>query len=148
MKNKKITDHFDLEELTFSETAVRNEIDNIPTPEAEQNLILLCENILEPLRVKLDTSIYISSGYRCLELNRLIKSKDNSQHIKGQAADIRANGMTISELFSAIIKSGLPFDQVINEFDRWVHVSFAPNPRWDILLAKKENGKTIYKPYI
>lgn len=143
-----LSEHFTLDEFLVSQTALRLGIKNVPPPMAVQNMKKLCMNVLEPLRESLGYPIYISSGFRCQELNSLIGGSPNSQHTKGQAADISA--ISNSELFYQAIKLDLPFDQLIWEFGSeerpaWVHISHTGNPRKEILRAwKDENGNTTY----
>jgi zinc D-Ala-D-Ala carboxypeptidase len=143
-----LTDHFMLEEFIMSDYAVRNGIDN--TPEAQQivNIKRLCEKILEPLRIKIGMPIHISSGYRCPELNIAIGGAKNSQHQAlndEAAADTIVSGITVQQWFDFIIMAGIYFDQLILEFDSWVHISWSQEPRHEILIARKVDGKTIYK---
>lgn len=144
-----LSEHFTLEEMTFSQTAVRKGIDNTPDAIVIRNLTNLCEYILEPIRKGLGKPIHISSGYRCEALNRAIGGAKTSQHIEGGAADISVQGMTTQELYDWIKHSGIIFDQLINEFPNsgsgWVHISYAVNARMDRLIASKNSkGKTIY----
>ena len=143
----RLTPHFTLEELTFSETATRLGIDNTPTIEVRQNLEILALG-LENVRELLGTPIYVSSGYRCLELNNILKSKPTSSHVKGLAADIRANKYNNpNSIVFAIVNSDIPYDQVINEYDSWVHISFAASgetPRKQALIIDK-NGTSLYQ---
>jgi len=112
----KLSPHFTLYELTFSNTAVRKNIDNTPDEEQIKNLTNLCVNVLEPLRKYLNKPIHISSGYRSEKLNKLIGGATKSQHIEGKAADIYVEGLTTEELFQVICNS-FNFDQCIQEFD-------------------------------
>ena len=140
-----LSEHFTLEEMVFSQTAVRKGIDNAPDAIVIGNLTNLCEHILEPIRKGLARPIHISSGYRCEALNKAIGGAKNSQHIEGKAADISAQGMTTQELYDWIKHSGIIFDQLIQEFDSWVHISYATNARMDRFIATKNSkGKTIY----
>lgn len=128
---------FTLRELTKSDTAMRKGIKNVPSKSEEDNLIVLVENILDPLREAYGKPIIVTSGYRCEELNRLIGGSKTSQHRSGQAVDIRTVIDTPEEnkkLYDLIIKLNLPFDQLIDEhnFD-WVHVSYSPKHRKQIL---------------
>jgi hypothetical protein len=143
----KIGNHFTLEEFTYSETALRKDIDNTPGPAEIEALQALCKYVLDPIHDQLHKAVYISSGYRSTQLNALIGGANGSQHTKGQAADISVFGMTTEDLFTWIIRSGIKYDQIIQEFDKWVHVSFNPNglERCEALRAIKENGKTVYK---
>jgi len=142
----KLSNNFTLEELTISETAARQGIDNTPDADVVSNLTMLCGNILEPLRASLGGKpISITSGYRSPKTNEAIGGVATSQHCFGQAADIHVSGMTTEELFLFITeKTSLPFDQVIQEFNQWVHVSYRANPRGQKLRATHEDGKTVY----
>ncbi len=140
----KLSENFDLSEFIISQTAVRNEINNIPNEEQIENLKHLCVKVLEPLRALLNKPIHISSGYRCPELNTKIGGAKNSQHTEGKAADIEVTGMTTEELFRFISASGLWFDQLIQEFDSWVHVSWNDANRHQKLRATRNNGQTFY----
>ena len=109
--------HFTLAELTHSNTATRLDIDNTPLAEEIANLKILAEG-LEQVRTKLDSSpILISSGFRCLELNRALKSKDTSYHILGLAADFTSTYGNVHEVMRTLADSSIQFDQLIIEFD-------------------------------
>jgi len=142
-----LSPHFSLEELTRSDVAVRNGWDNSPDDAVQANLMRLAE-FLERVKVLLDNKpIMINSAYRSKQVNDAVGSKDTSQHRLGCAADIRVPGMTPDQVTQAIIGSGLPFDQVIREFDSWTHVS-VPNregeqPRGQALIIDK-TGTRIY----
>jgi len=133
--------YFTIEELTASATAKRKGIDNTPTPGAQSNLKHLVERVLDPLREAYDNPIVVDSGYRCPKLNKAVGGVSNSQHVTGEAADIR----TLSDrpkdnrkLFDLIIKLKLPFDQLIDEYGyNWIHVSCSrKNNRGQILHIK------------
>lgn len=131
---------FTLAEMSRSDTATRLGIPNQPTPEAEHNLRTLCAAVLDPLRENTGAPINISSGYRGPELNARIGGAKKSQHMEGKAADIQSHGMSVLELFKAVIRLGLPYDQVIyeakNRTSKWVHVSHDPGrARGAILVA-------------
>ena len=118
-----LSPHFTLEELTFTE---HRQFDNTPNDEELANLVRLAE-FLEQVKTLLNGKpIMINSAFRSEEVNRAVGSKDTSQHRHGCAADIRVLDMTPDEVVTAIINSGLPYDQCIREFDRWTHVSI-PN---------------------
>ena len=142
----KLSKYFSLDEMTFSQTAVRKGIDNTPNISQVANLTALCVNILDPLRVILGKPVFINSGFRSERLNAMIGGARNSQHTAGMAADINVPGLSTDELFAAIKKSGLPVDQCISEFGRWVHVSYSPAERGQFLVAVKQNGKVDYLP--
>jgi len=143
-----VTPHFSLEELIFSNTAIRLDIDNIPTPEALANLEILA-NGLEAVRAKLYSNpIKVSSGYRCLKLNRALKSRDTSYHVKGLAADFTCPRFgTVPEVMRALADSSIEFDQLILEFDSWIHIGFAEagaKPRRQMMIIDK-SGVKVYK---
>ena len=136
-----LTPHFTLEELTASETAERNGWDNSPNDAELANLTRLAD-FLEQVKVVLDGKpIMISSGLRTKKVNDAVGSKDSSQHRTGCACDFRVPGMTPDEVVRKIMASGIAFDQVIREFDRWTHLSI-PNsddtsPRKQALIIDK-----------
>ncbi len=143
-----LSTHFSLSEMLRSDAATRLGIDEQFTPSQEiiNNLTSLCRNILEPLRDTLGKPLLITSGYRCARLNKLIGGAETSQHCNGQAADYHVEGMTIMELYHFVKVSTIAYDQIIEEFDQWVHTSWAANPRRSMLIAKKVNGITTYTP--
>jgi hypothetical protein len=140
--------YFTIRELIKSTTAIERHIDNSPSKEVERSLTALVEKILDPLREAYGKPIIVTSGYRCARLNKVVGGAPSSQHVKGEAADIRSVQDTPEEnrkLYDLIVKLKLPFDQLINEhgFD-WVHVSFGARHRRQQLRAVWKNGKTIY----
>ena len=127
--NTPVTMHFTIEELYASETAKRLGIDNKPSVQKMINLVYLAAYVLEPLRVAMSEPVRISSGYRCEKLNKAVGGVYNSQHLKGQAADICIDGdMAKGRKWFNYIRNHLPFDQLIWEHDKsgtyWIHVSF------------------------
>ena len=145
----KLSQYFDLSEFTRSESAKREGLDNTPTAEHLENIKILCEKVLEPIRLRFG-SINISSGYRGKMLNHFIGGSVNSDHCVGRAADLDMDdvgtGVTNKEIFD-YIKDNLEFDQVINEFNyAWVHVGYRLGAnRKQVLKAVKEKGKTVYQ---
>ena len=140
--------HFTLAELTHSNTATRLDIDNTPLAEEIANLEILAEG-LEQVRTKLDSSpILISSGFRCLELNRALKSKDTSYHILGLAADFICPSFgNVHEVMRTLADSSIQFQQLIIEFGRWIHVSFpkqGEKPRRQMMRISK-SGVLLYE---
>lgn len=131
---------FTIQELTKSTTAQQKGIKNIPSKEQEQNLIALIENILDPLREAYGGPIIVTSGYRCPALNKAVGGAKNSQHMTGQAVDIRTVKDTRAEnkkLFDLIQKLKLPFDQLIDEHNLdWVHVSYSNRNRREVKAIK------------
>ena len=137
-----LTPSFTLEELTHTD---HREFDNVPNEDELANLYRLAD-FLEQVKALLGGKpIIVNSAFRSAEVNRAVGSSDKSQHRRGCAADIRVPGMTPDEVVSAIIGSGLPYDQVIREFDRWTHVSI-PNtedadPRAMALIIDKQGTR-------
>jgi zinc D-Ala-D-Ala carboxypeptidase len=136
-----LTDHFTLAELTFSQTAARNGIKNQPTPEIIQNLRRLA-GALEEVRAHIGQPIRVSSGYRSLELNKLIAgSSKTSAHVLGLAADISVKGLSAKSLALQIAAMDHDFDQIICEYDSWVHVGLsAGQPRRQLLTIRHGTG--------
>ena len=123
-----LTPHFTLEELTASESADRNGWDNSPNDVELANLTRLAD-FLEQVKVVLGgKAIMVNSAFRSKMVNDAVGSKDSSQHRVGCAADIRVPSMTPDEVVKAIIASGIAYDQVIREFDRWTHISITNSP--------------------
>jgi hypothetical protein len=128
--NTPVTMHFTIEEMYASDTARRLGIVNKPTTQKMINLVYLCAYVLEPLRVAMNEPIKIGSGYRCEALNKAVGGVYNSQHLKGQAADLCIDGdIQKGKKWFNYIKDHLPFDQLIWEHNPktgsyWVHVSF------------------------
>ena len=138
--------NFSLTELVKSQTALRKNIDNYPTDEAEANLHYLVETFLQPLRTALGRPITINSGYRSPELNTAIGGSTTSQHCKGEAIDLECPGMTTAELCLRIAEDW-EYDQMILEYYKpgipnsgWVHLSFKREGNRKQLLIK-EKGK-------
>jgi hypothetical protein len=150
----KLSQHLSLSEVTRSESAKRNGISNMPTEQHIANFKLLAEKVFEPVRVHFGVPIHISSAYRSIELNRVVKGSLTSQHCTGEAIDIDMDGTphgVTNKMVFDYIKDNLVFDQIINEFDySWVHVSYAANGknRKQVLDAVRVNGKTTYKNHI
>lgn len=136
----KLTEHFDLQEFTYSETAKRYGIKNKPKTLIIDNIRTLCEEILEPLRLEIGKPIHISSGYRCLELNKKIGGVPTSQHCLGQACDFVVDGMTPYEVVKVILELNLPFDQV-GLYDTFVHISYGERHRRHLFYNKAYKGK-------
>jgi hypothetical protein len=139
-----LSEHFTLEELTHTD---HREFDNTPNESELANLKRLAA-FLETVKSAIGGKpIIVNSAFRCKQVNDAVGSSDKSQHRVGCAADIRVPQMSPDEVVKAIIAAGLPFDQVIREFDRWTHVSI-PNtadakPRGQKLII----DKTGTRPY-
>ena len=117
---------FGLAELINSATAKANGIANVPNWSVINNMLYLCEHILDPIRVIYGKPIYVSSCYRCQSVNAKVGGVSNSQHLQGLAADITATNMAALE--RAIDENGI-YDQFIKETSAngsyWFHVSIA-----------------------
>lgn len=129
-----LSPHFTLAELIHSQTAARRNIDNRPTDAVLVNMKnILCPG-LEQVRELLGKPILISSGYRSPRLNASIGGSVKSQHMEGLAADFTCPGYGSPLMVAQLIKkSGIEFDQLLYEFDSWVHISFAKHPRRQVL---------------
>ena len=141
-----LSDHFSLAEFTKSQTAIRKGIKNDPNDAAIENMRLVCENILEPVRQHYDIPFTLNSGFRCLALNEAVGSSSRSQHVTGQAADFEIPTIANKDLAHWIMDN-LDYDQVLLEFYKegdpssgWVHCSYDNgNNRKQ---AKKFDGRT------
>lgn len=139
-----MTPHFTLEELTHTD---HRQYDNTPNEQELANLkrlALFLEDVKEVLDGK---PIMVNSAFRSKQVNDAVGSKDSSQHRIGCAVDIRVPGLTPDQVVRAIIASGLPYDQLIREFDRWTHVSI-PNtpeaaPRRQALIIDKTGTRAF-----
>jgi hypothetical protein len=140
----KLTDNFTLNELTYSDLAVRHAIDNKPNGDAVVNLTRLAK-LLEQVRKLFNKPVRINSAYRSPEVNNLLGSKPTSQHCIGCAADIRIDGYSPDEIVKVIQKSDIQYDQLIREFDSWVHISISNNetikPRRSALIIDKKGTR-------
>lgn len=133
-----LTEHFTLEELTHTD---HREFDNTPNDAELENIKRLAEFLEEVKTVLGGKPIMVNSAFRSKAVNDAVGSKDTSQHRIGCAADIRVPSMTPDEVVRAVIASGIGYDQIIREFDRWTHIS-VPNsedtsPRKQALIIDK-----------
>jgi zinc D-Ala-D-Ala carboxypeptidase len=142
-----LSPHFKLAEFTQSQTAIRHNLKNIPSKKSIKNLRLLCEHVIEPLRLLVGIPIQISSGYRSPEVNRKIGGSKSSQHMEGKAADLLCPQLGALGLFKTIVESTIEFDQLIYE-GTWVQVSYNADKanRMQLLLADFTVKPTKYKP--
>lgn len=133
--------------MTVSQEAARRGIPNEPNQAQTQNLVRLCEQVLEPLRSKVGP-IVVSSGFRSVAVNSFIGGSASSDHCDGRAADILVPGKTPLQVAQIIATLELPYKQLIQEFGQWCHVSIEANnakPKRELLTAKKDTqGKTFY----
>lgn len=115
---------FSISELITSDTAARHNINNMPDIRSLDYMLELIYYVLQPLREIIKKPMKITSGFRNSQVNRLVKGKNNSQHLTGQAADFVIEGMSPTQVIEIVKKSGIEFDQVINEYNQWTHISF------------------------
>lgn len=145
----RLTENFTLAEMTASQTAARQGIDNTP-PESIIPALIKTAQGLERVRKIIGSPITVTSGYRSPELNLFIGSKNTSQHVKGQAADVVVKGLTALHVAQKINKAWpvIKFDQLILEYPNspsggWVHVSFTDAPRGQALTIKDASKASI-----
>lgn len=119
-----MTLNFKISELIYSDTAVKNGISNTPDTNSLDNMLELIVNCLQPIRDKLSKPMICTSGFRNNALNKLVGGAQNSQHTKGQACDFVVNGMTPAQVIEFIKNSGIEYDQLINEYNQWTHISY------------------------
>ena len=125
----RISKNFTLDELTASATAKAKGIINAPGVDEVCNMCALVHHVLQPLRDAMQEPIKIGSGYRCTNLNHAVGGVGNSQHIRGQAADLCIDGDKVKgKRWFDWIRAHCEFDQLIWEHNArgsyWVHVSF------------------------
>jgi hypothetical protein len=142
----KLSPNFSVEELTVSEIAERRGYDNTPNATELANLMRLA-GLLEQVRALINEPIIVNSAYRSKAVNDAVGSKDTSQHRIGCAADIKVHGMTPRQIVEKCVTTGLPYDQIIVEFDSWVHISIPDTPsrppRKQALIIDR-NGTRIF----
>lgn len=150
---KKISKHISFAEATRSATAKKLKIDNTPTDEHLENMMLVAEKVFEPLREYAGHPIGVNSFYRSPELNKAIRGSSRSSHMIGAAIDLNSLGeKTNKELFDFIMEN-LTFDQLIWEFGndynpKWIHISYIgeEDNRNEVLKVKRNsNHNTYYK---
>ena len=121
-----LTEHFTLEELTITD---HREFDNTPNASETANLTRLADFLEQVKEAVGGKPVMVNSAFRSAQVNTAVGSKDTSQHRVGCAADIRVPGMTPDAVVKAIMAAGLPYDQLIREFDRWTHASITNDPK-------------------
>jgi uncharacterized protein YcbK (DUF882 family) len=137
-----LSPNFTLDELTHTD---HRQFDNTPNATEMANLVRLAAFLEEVKSVLGNKPVMINSAFRCKEVNDAVGSKDSSQHRIGCAADIRVPSMTPDEVVKAVIASGIGYDQIIREFDRWTHISIpsvaGDNPRKQALIIDKQGTR-------
>lgn len=144
-----LTPHFTLEELTFSDVALRQGIDNTPTDAQVDDLRHLCVTLLEPIRALLGVSMHINSGFRSAKLNAAVGGAHTSAHMAGLAADFVPIGLDLRTTFATLrTRADLFYDQIIFECQAWIHIAVAPTglkPRRQALTATGHAGDWAYQ---
>jgi len=121
----KISEHFTVEELSFSEAAARLGLDNTPTASIVNNLHLVAA-VMERIRTLLvNRPIFVHSGYRSAEVNQAVGGVVTSAHCHGLACDFVCPAFgTPTDVALAILRSEIEYDQLILEYG-WVHIGLA-----------------------
>jgi zinc D-Ala-D-Ala carboxypeptidase len=134
-----LSEHFTLEEATHSDTAIRQGIDNQPSTLQLENMKMAAQK-LEQLRA-VTGPLNINSWLRLPAVNVAVGGSKVSSHMDGWAIDVSSSKMTPYQLCQEVKKAGIKFDQIIHEFGRWMHISFAPEMRQQELTIFKPEGK-------
>ncbi len=116
--------NFKISELIYSDIAIQHNINNMPDINSLDNMLNLIVLCLQPIRNLIKKPMIITSGYRCQKVNSLAGGKMNSQHLKGEAVDFKISGMNPNQIINIIKNSNIEYDQLINEYDSWVHISY------------------------
>ena len=148
----KVSENFWFSELIHSDTADRNHISNYPSKQHEKNLIDSCTNLWQPMRRFLGNVVIVSCAYRSERVNELVGGSSTSAHKYGYAMDFKCPSFgtpyeVVDFLSKVLPKYGIKFDQIICEFNSWIHIAWkspSGKQRGQILTAKKVNGKTKY----
>ena len=139
-----LSEHFSLDEATYSETAIRMNINNQPDERQLANMKSAAEQ-LEAVR-NVTGALRVNSWLRLPDVNVAVGGSKVSSHMDGWAIDCSSSAHTPYALCQLVIKAGIKFDQMIHEYGRWMHISFAPEMRQQALTIYKPEGK--YKPGI
>ena len=139
-----LSPNFTLDEATYSETAIRLNIDNQPNDQQLANIKKAAEQ-MERVRA-VTGSLRVNSWLRLPEVNVAVGGSKISSHMDGWAIDCSSSSHTPYELCQLVKNAGIKFDQMIHEYGRWMHISFAPEMRQQELTIYKPEGK--YKPGI
>ncbi|NDW09068.1 D-Ala-D-Ala carboxypeptidase family metallohydrolase [Dysgonomonas sp. 520] len=143
--NTQVSSNFKLSEFEYSAIAASKKIENrVTDPIVLESIRNLVSKVLQPLRGKVNKPVYISSGYRSSELNKAVGGAASSQHMKGEASDIKITGMSSYDIANLVVKMGLPYDQLIL-YPSFVHVSTkrVGTNRNQLLYNSSYNGKRL-----
>lgn len=141
----KLSNNFTLEEFTHSQMAIAYGIPNLPDTQQIVNLVYSAM-YMQRIRDYANVPIVPSSAFRSFKLNQVLKGAENSWHMKGLAIDFVVPGYTVPEAIHFILKLDLPFMELVNEHNRWIHIAFAPigeTPRKTLKRAITRNNKTV-----
>jgi hypothetical protein len=134
--------NFTLDEATYSETAVRMGINNQPNEQQLENMVTVARNMEKVRDVLGGKGIRVNSWLRLPEVNVAVGGSKVSSHMDGWAVDFTCAGFGDPyAVCKAIEASGIKFDQMIHEFGRWTHISFAPEMRQQALTIFKPDNK-------
>ena len=138
--------YFIIEELCYSTTANKNNIDNTPNEEIIDHLTEMVDNLLDPLREVWGSAIKVSSGYRCEKLNKAVGGSKTSSHLFGFAVDLLPVNGLIDEFFEFVknylLSNNIPFDQLIDEHSKgthWIHIG------WKNFNGEQRKQVKVYK---
>ena len=134
-----LSDHFSLDEATYSETAIRMGINNQPDERQLENMKTAAEKLEEVRNVT--GALRVNSWLRLPDVNVAVGGSKVSSHMDGWAIDCSSSVHTPYEVCQLVIKAGIKFDQMIHEYGRWMHISFAPEMRQQELTIYKPEGK-------
>ena len=139
-----LSEHFTLEEATHSDTAIRQGIDNQPSTLQLENMKIAAKN-LELVRA-VTGPLNVNSWLRLPAVNVAVGGSKISSHMDGWAVDVSSSKLNPYQLCQEVLKAGIKFDQMIHEYGRWMHISFAPEMRQQSLTIFRPDNK--YKPGI
>jgi zinc D-Ala-D-Ala carboxypeptidase len=140
-----LTPHFSLEEMTDSQTAARKGLTNVPPPSSQEwKNLHRTANVMEEVRTILgDKPILISSGYRSPAVNKAVGGSSSSAHMHGLAVDFSCPGfgspLTICKTLEPHMKT-LGIDQLIHEFNTWVHLGLRSAPPRHMAMTIDNKG--------
>ena len=137
-----LSKYFTYDELTFSEIAKRLKYNNDPSTDVLKVLTHTAQQ-LDRVRELLGCPVIVNSGYRSLAVNRAIGSSGNSQHVKGEAVDFKTTEHTPRRIVELIKQSAIEYDQLILEFDSWVHISFSSRNRKQMLIIDSKGTRAF-----
>jgi hypothetical protein len=143
--SRRLSPHFTVAELTVSAMAARRGLKNVPGPAELDQLAVTARRMEEVRKLLGDRPITVLSGFRSRAVNRAVGGAPNSAHMSGHAVDFICPGYGTPAQIARLLATHLKnFDQVIDEFDQWVHIGWGPGAREQYLQARKQAGRTVY----